>query len=123
MRHETIAAMTVVFLAGAIAHGGGQITGRPVSAAGPAAAGDTAGEIRAISGIHGGLVVHLGCGNGRLTAALAEGPNYVVQGLDSDPSNVPARAAHTFDHWDCTAGCRSTTTAGDACRMPTISST
>ncbi len=33
------------------------------------------------SGLSGGLVVHLGCTDGRLTAALRVGPSYVVQGL------------------------------------------
>lgn len=45
-------------------------------------------EIREISGIKGGVVVHLNCGNGRLTAALRAGESYLVQGLDADAKNV-----------------------------------
>lgn len=51
-------------------------------------------RILALSGVAGGLVVHLGCGDGRLTAALgAEGP-YVVQGLDTDPGHVAAARSY-----------------------------
>ncbi|MHB8899830.1 MAG: outer membrane protein assembly factor BamB family protein [Thermoguttaceae bacterium] len=42
------------------------------------------------AGIQGGLVVHLGCGNGELTAALRAGDSYLVHGLDADPANVEA---------------------------------
>ena len=34
----------------------------------------------------GGLVVHLGCGDGKLTAALRTGDAYLVHGLDVDPA-------------------------------------
>ena len=34
------------------------------------------------AGVRGGLVVHLGCGDGRLTAALHRDKSYVVQGLE-----------------------------------------
>jgi len=36
------------------------------------------------SGVKGGVVVHLGCGDGNLTAALHANDSYIVQGLDSD---------------------------------------
>jgi outer membrane protein assembly factor BamB len=60
------------------------------------ALGSFAAELRAESaeailqatGVQGGLVVHLGCGDGRLTAALHAGDAYVVHGLDADPANV-----------------------------------
>jgi len=42
------------------------------------------------SGIKGGLVVHVGCGDGTLTAQLRAGEQYVVQGLDTDPGKVAA---------------------------------
>ena len=44
--------------------------------------------------LKGGLVVHLGCGDGKLTAALRAGDSYVVHGLDSDPANVAAAREH-----------------------------
>jgi len=42
------------------------------------------------SGIKGGLIVHLGCGDAKLTAALRAGDSFVVQGLDADAGNVEA---------------------------------
>lgn len=38
--------------------------------------------------VEGGLVVHLGCGQGRLTAALHMNDRYVVHGLDTNSENV-----------------------------------
>ena len=55
-----------------------------------AAHDDAAGEILEVTGTRGGLIVHLGCGDGRLTAALGAGEGYLVHGLDSDPANVEA---------------------------------
>ena len=40
------------------------------------------------TGVQGGLVVHLGCGDGTLTAALRSTGRYLVQGLDSDAARV-----------------------------------
>lgn len=40
------------------------------------------------TGVQGGLVVHLGCGDGKLTAALRAGDSYLVHGVDSDPKLV-----------------------------------
>jgi len=40
------------------------------------------------SGIKGGFVAHLGCGDGELTAALKPNDAYILHGLDTDPSNV-----------------------------------
>ncbi len=40
------------------------------------------------SGVQGGLVVHLGCGDGSLTGALRAGDRFLVHGLDADPANV-----------------------------------
>ena len=49
---------------------------------------DQAQQILAATGVKGGLVVHLGCGDGKLTAALGRGGSYVVQGLDADKQAV-----------------------------------
>ncbi|HID77087.1 MAG TPA: class I SAM-dependent methyltransferase, partial [Planctomycetaceae bacterium] len=44
--------------------------------------------------VRGGLIVHVGSGDGRLTAALgAAGSSYLVQGLDTDPLRVAAARA------------------------------
>ncbi|MFQ6096266.1 MAG: PQQ-binding-like beta-propeller repeat protein [Armatimonadota bacterium] len=40
------------------------------------------------TGVKGGLVVHIGCGDGRLTAALRANDRYIVHGLDTDAANV-----------------------------------
>jgi outer membrane protein assembly factor BamB len=46
------------------------------------------------AGVRGGLVVHLGCGEGGLTAALCAGDRYVVQGLERDANQVEAARKH-----------------------------
>ncbi|MEA3224611.1 MAG: PQQ-binding-like beta-propeller repeat protein, partial [Planctomycetota bacterium] len=40
------------------------------------------------TGMQGGIVVHLGCGDGKLTAALGAGDNITVHGLEADPAKV-----------------------------------
>jgi len=45
-------------------------------------------EILDTSAVHGGLVVHIGCGNGRLTAALRPNDKYLVHGLARDRAAV-----------------------------------
>ncbi|MHC4144448.1 MAG: outer membrane protein assembly factor BamB family protein [Planctomycetota bacterium] len=40
------------------------------------------------TGVQGGIVVHLGCGDGKLTAALGVGDNITVHGLEADPAKV-----------------------------------
>ena len=61
-----------------------------VVAAGPA---DEARAIAALAGFHGGLIVHVGCGDGRLSAALRLAENCVVQGLEADAQRVEAARA------------------------------
>ena len=58
----------------------------------PAASADsiTAEAIYKATGVQGGLVVHLGCGDGQLTAALRASERYVVGGLDTDAAHVAA---------------------------------
>ncbi len=46
------------------------------------------------SGIKGGLVVHIGCGDGRDTSKLGGGGRFLVHGLDTDPEKVAAARAH-----------------------------
>ena len=45
-------------------------------------------EILDTSGIQGGIVVHLGCGDGKLTTALRTNDRYTVHGLEADPAKV-----------------------------------
>ena len=49
---------------------------------------EEATQILSDTGIQGGLVVHLGCGDGQLTAALRASDAYLVYGLDTHPANV-----------------------------------
>lgn len=42
---------------------------------------DTAAEILKATGVQGGMIVHLGCGDGKLTAALRVNDRYQVHGL------------------------------------------
>jgi outer membrane protein assembly factor BamB len=80
-----------------------------MAASGFAAAQDGT-ELLEQSGIQGGVVVHLNCDDGALTAQLAAGPQYVVQGLDTEPAQVAAARKRlldagkygevTIDHWD-----------------------
>ena len=51
-------------------------------------------QILSASGVRGGLVVHLGCSDGKLTAALRASDAYLVHGLDPDPVNVEVARAH-----------------------------
>ena len=40
------------------------------------------------SNIKGGFIVHAGCGDGTLVAALGEDKQYVIQGLESDSRQI-----------------------------------
>jgi outer membrane protein assembly factor BamB len=54
----------------------------------------SAEDILKASGIRGGLIVHLDCGDGKLTTALRADDALIVQGLDTDPANVQKARAH-----------------------------
>ena len=40
------------------------------------------------SGVKGGLIVHLGCGNAESTTALRRNERYLVHGLDTDKTKI-----------------------------------
>ena len=46
------------------------------------------------TGVRGGLIVHIGCGDGQLTAALHASDSYLVHGLDADAKNVESARKH-----------------------------
>ena len=46
------------------------------------------------SGVEGGFIVHIGCGNGRLTAALCANDSYLVHGLDANAKNIQWARKH-----------------------------
>ena len=54
----------------------------------------SATEILRRTDVRGGLIVHLGCGDGKLTAALRANDSFVVHGLDRDPENVALARKH-----------------------------
>lgn len=51
-------------------------------------------QILKTTGVTGGVIVHLGCGDGQLTAALRAGDGFLVQGLHADAKNVEAARQH-----------------------------
>jgi len=59
-----------------------------------AAPADPAAEILKAAGAQGGFIVHLGCGDGRLTAALRAGDGYVVHGLDTEVAAIKKAREH-----------------------------
>ena len=79
------------------------------------AAGDGDGELAAkalaASGVKGGLVVHIGSGDGKLTAALHANDSFLVRGLERDAKKVAAAREHirslglygdvSIEHWRC----------------------
>ena len=58
------------------------------------ASAKTAEEILEAAGIKGGLIVHIGCGDGKLTAALRANDSYIVHGLDADGEQVAKARGH-----------------------------
>ncbi len=61
------------------------------------------------TGVKGGLIIHLGCGDGKLTAALRGSESYLVHGLDTDATNITKAREHikslglygkvSVEHW------------------------
>ncbi len=56
--------------------------------------GELARQIVKSTGFDGGLAVHVGCGDGKLTAALRANDNCIVHGLDTDAKNIGAAREH-----------------------------
>jgi outer membrane protein assembly factor BamB len=54
----------------------------------------SAEKILGAAGVKGGIVVHLGCGGGELTAALRVNDSFVVHGLEPDPLKVAEAREH-----------------------------
>ena len=85
-----------------------------ILAAAPALWGGTAAEIIQRAGVQGGLVVHVGCGDGRLTAGLGGSERYVVHGLDTDADNV-RRAREHIRSLGSTGGWRPISSTASGC--------
>ncbi len=71
---------------------------------------DLAQQIIEASGVEGGLIVHVNCGDGTLTAALRANDSYIVHGLDTNTNNIEQARAYiqslgiygevSVEHWD-----------------------
>jgi outer membrane protein assembly factor BamB len=72
----------------------GALAAALLAAAAYGSPGDDAARILAAAEFKGGLIVHVGCGDGKLTAALHAGDACLVHGLDADAANVQAARAH-----------------------------
>ena len=77
----------LVVLAGVLISQGGRI-------AMPGEPRQQAAEILQEAGIRGGLIVHLGCGDGKLTAALGAQDDCVVHGLDAGEAQIASARRH-----------------------------
>ena len=55
---------------------------------------ETAGKILEATGIRGGLVVHVGCGDGELTAAFGRSDGFLVHGLERSEAKIGAAREH-----------------------------
>ena len=62
--------------------------GLPAAGAKPDSPSEASRAILDATGVQGGLVVHLGCGDGKLTAFLRADDRYLVHGLDVDAGQV-----------------------------------
>ena len=72
------------------------------------------GDILKATGVRGGLVVHLGCGDGRLTAALHADDSYLVHGLGKDAADVEKQYVGAQDAGTRDAGTQDAGTQGGA---------
>jgi hypothetical protein len=55
---------------------------------------DQARQIINDTDVKGGLVVHLGCGDAKLTTALCVNDSFIVHGLDADAKNIETARKH-----------------------------
>jgi len=55
-------------------------------------------QILDTTAFRGGIIVHLGCGDGKLTAALRTGESYLVHGLDTDAQAVRGAREYVRKH-------------------------
>ncbi|MBM4039661.1 MAG: methyltransferase domain-containing protein [Planctomycetes bacterium] len=57
-------------------------------------AAEDARQLLDAAGVRGGLIVHLGCADGKLTAAVRANESYLVHGLDADAQKVRLARQH-----------------------------
>jgi len=87
------------------------------SAFGAVAEGTLAGTILRETGVQGGLVVLVGCGDGTLIADLAAGEAFLVHGLAADPTHVAAAREHIRSKGLCG---RASVETFDGTRLPYV---
>ena len=76
---------------------GATVAAQQPTTAAPASTATTVEEITGLlleSKVRGGLIVHVGCGEGGRTAALRAADSFVVQGLEADSAKVAAARKH-----------------------------
>ena len=66
----------------------------PLSGARARQTSQEAKKILDTTGVKGGLIIHIGCGDGRLTSALLANDSYLIHGLDANPQNVKKAREH-----------------------------
>jgi len=66
----------------------------PSARAADAAAKTLASQVLQAAGVRGGLIVHVGCGDGKLTAALRASDSYLVHGLGAGAADVAKAREH-----------------------------
>ncbi len=57
---------------------------------------ETAEEILNKTGVKGGLIVHINCGDGKLTADLGKNKRFIVHGLDAKEENIKKARQHIY---------------------------
>ena len=72
----------------------------PDGMASDAAIEELASQILKVTGVQGGLIVHLGCGDGSLTAAFRANDRFLVHGLDTDSADIQRARENVFQACD-----------------------
>ncbi len=67
--------------------------------------------------VRGGVLVHVGCGDGQVTAALPSTERFIVRGLDTDPAAVREAARHVH-HLGMSAAARTSFQVWDGQTLP-----
>ena len=88
--HVTLAAVRWMVAASCLALSAGALAGPAYGAP----SRTEAEQILEATGVRGGLIVHLACGDGRLTGDLGTRGPYLVHGLDPGAANVAKARTH-----------------------------
>ncbi len=83
----------------------------------------TSADVLKKAGVKGGLVVHIGCGDGKFTAALRVSDSYIVQGLATDSDAVMAARESLAKSGDVTIALFDGRTLPYAWSLPTTTTT